>query len=68
MYTFVRDDKSSFSCSTFFRVIKVISRDDLDDIIRIGVQKYVVLAAIDDLMIKMAMEHLHVLLDTDVGK
>ena len=46
----------------------MISRDDLNDIIRIGVQKYVVLDDIDNLMMKMAMEHLHVLLDTEVGK
>ena len=68
VYTFVRADKSSFSYSTWLRVMKVISRDDLNDIISIGVQKYAILANIDELMIKMAMEHLHVLLDTDIGK
>ena len=68
VYTFFRANKSFFSYSTFLRVMKIISRDDLDDIIRIGVQKYVVLDDIDNLMMKMAMEHLHVLLDTEVGK
>jgi hypothetical protein len=68
VYTFVRADKSSFAYSTWLRVIKEISRDDLNDIISIGVKKYADLANIDVVLIKMAMEHLHVLLDTDIGK
>ena len=39
VYTFVRAEKSSLSCSTVLSVIKTITRDVLDDILKVGMRK-----------------------------
>jgi hypothetical protein len=72
-YKFVRVDKSFFTCITFHSAIKNISRDDLVDIVQVGLDKYRVnqvddFKKIDDVLIRIAMESIHVLMDTDQGQ
>lgn len=73
VYKFVRADKSFFTGITFHSAIKNISRDDLVDIIQVGLNKYGVnqvddFKKIDDVLIRIAMESIHVLMDTDQGQ
>ena len=67
-YAVIRKDESTFAYPTWSRMIKTISRDDLEDIIRIGQTKYPVLSDITDVGIKLAMESIHVMMDTADGK
>ena len=41
VYKFIRADKITFSCTSFLRAIMTVTRDDFDEIIRIGMRKYV---------------------------
>ena len=68
VYTFVREDKSTFWASTFLRVINTITKDDLDDIIRIGMTMYNQQLDQYHLLIQMAIEQINIMLDTEWGK
>ena len=68
VYTFVREDTSTFWASTFARVIKIVTRDELEDIIRIGMTLYNEQPSKHHLMIRMAVEQINIMLDTEWGK
>ena len=68
MYTFVREDKSTFWASTFTRMIKTITRGDLEDIIRIGMTLYNEQPSQNHLLIQIAIEQINIMLDTEWGK
>ena len=65
VYKFIRADKSTLSCGSFFRTIKTVSKDDVDDIIRISMKKYTEVQTRPFNILKMAMEQFNIMLDTE---
>ena len=65
---FIRANKSTFSFASFFRTIKTVTRDDLDDIIEIGMKNYSQVNTGPFNILKMVMEQFNIMLDTEWGK
>ena len=63
IYTFVRADKSPFLCGSFLRTIKTITRDDLDDIIKVGMRKYDQAQTEPFILIKLDIEQINIMMD-----